>query len=322
MSSSWGLAFLAGMLATVNPCGFAMLPTYLAYFIGADSRAGGVRPLWAGVRAGAALSAGFSMVFIAAGLLVAVGLRSIASAMPWAAVGIGGVLMLAGLGMLAGWQLSGSRLNLNRFLTPDKPGSGLKGVFGYGVAYAVAALSCSLALLLVVVAQATATGSLVGLLVVFAAYAAGSSVVLMLLSVGAALARHSLARRMQRLLPLVHRLSAIALILAGVYLVLYWLPALSGGAAGSLLGFLATPISASSVAVTELVARTWPALTAAAILAVLLAAVLSRHRRPNPRTGRPAREAEDNDDDPASCCAPDPQALEPSSGREDQRGNR
>ena len=78
------------------------------------------------------------MVFIAAGLLVAVGLRSIASAMPWAAVGIGGVLMLAGLGMLAGWQLSGSRLNLNRFLTPDKPGSGLKGVFGYGVAYAVA----------------------------------------------------------------------------------------------------------------------------------------------------------------------------------------
>ena len=262
------------------------------------------------------------MVFIAAGLLVAVGLRSIASAMPWAAVGIGGVLMLAGLGMLAGWQLSGSRLNLNRFLTPDKPGSGLKGVFGYGVAYAVAALSCSLALLLVVVAQATATGSLVGLLVVFAAYAAGSSVVLMLLSVGAALARHSLARRMQRLLPLVHRLSAIALILAGVYLVLYWLPALSGGAAGSLLGFLAAPISASSVAVTELVARTWPALTAAAILAVLLAAVLSRHRRPNPRTGRPAREAEDNDDDPASCCAPDPQALEPSSGREDQRGNR
>ncbi|GEO96425.1 hypothetical protein KTU01_25480 [Kocuria turfanensis] len=319
------MAFLAGMLATVNPCGFAMLPTYLAYFIGADSRAGGVRPLWAGVRAGAALSAGFSLVFIAAGLLVAVGLRSIAAAMPWAAVGIGGVLMLAGLGMLVGWQLSGSRLNLNRFLTPDKPGSGLKGVFGYGVAYAVAALSCSLALLLVVVAQATATGSLVGLLAVFVAYAAGSSVVLMLLSVGAALARHSLARRLQRLLPLVHRLSAVALILAGVYLVLYWLPALSGGAAGSLLGFVATPISASSVAVTELVARTWPALTAVAVLAVLLAAVLSRRRRPAARTGRTAQVAEnteDHDDDPASCCAPGPQALEPSSNREDQRGNR
>ncbi|ERG64826.1 hypothetical protein L332_10260 [Agrococcus pavilionensis RW1] len=308
------------MLATVNPCGFAMLPTYLAYFIGAGSRTGGSRPLWVGVRSGAALSAGFSMVFISAGLLVAVGLRSIASAMPWAAVGIGGVLMVAGLGMLAGWRLSGSRLNLNRFLTRDKPGSGLKGAFAYGIAYAVAALSCSLALLLVVAAQATATGSLIGLLAVFAAYAAGSSVVLMLLSVSAALAHHSLARRMQRLLPLVHRLSAIALILAGLYLMLYWLPALSGGTAGSWLGFLATPISAASVAVTELVVRAWPALTGAAILAVLLAAVLSRRLRPAARTGRPARVAEDIDGDPDSCCAPDPQALEPSSGPDKQGG--
>lgn len=30
MTGVLGLAFLTGMLATVNPCGFAMLPTYLA----------------------------------------------------------------------------------------------------------------------------------------------------------------------------------------------------------------------------------------------------------------------------------------------------
>ncbi len=28
------LAFAAGLVATVNPCGFAMLPAYLAYFMG------------------------------------------------------------------------------------------------------------------------------------------------------------------------------------------------------------------------------------------------------------------------------------------------
>ena len=30
-------AFTTGMLATVNPCGFAMLPAYLSYFLGIDS---------------------------------------------------------------------------------------------------------------------------------------------------------------------------------------------------------------------------------------------------------------------------------------------
>ena len=34
------LAFTAGMIATVNPCGFAMLPAYLGYFLGLEARRG------------------------------------------------------------------------------------------------------------------------------------------------------------------------------------------------------------------------------------------------------------------------------------------
>ena len=29
-----GLAFAAGLVATINPCGFAMLPAYLSFFLG------------------------------------------------------------------------------------------------------------------------------------------------------------------------------------------------------------------------------------------------------------------------------------------------
>ena len=42
-------AFGVGMVATFNPCGFAMLPAYLSYFLGLegaerpDERASGVR---------------------------------------------------------------------------------------------------------------------------------------------------------------------------------------------------------------------------------------------------------------------------------------
>lgn len=280
MTGALGLAFVTGMLATVNPCGFAMLPTYLAYFIssdtGTDAGTGPKRPLLAGLRAGVALSAGFAVVFVTAGLLVAVGLRSIASALPWAAVIIGAVVVIAGLGMLLGWQLPGTRLNLNRFLKTDGTGSGLKGVFGYGVAYAVAALSCSLALLLAVVAQAVSTGSLLGLLAVFVAYAAGSSVVLILLSLGAAVARDALARHVRRLLPYMNRLGGAALVLAGTYLLLYWVPALSGGKAG---GIMSAAVTAASVKLSGFITDTWPVITMAAVLAVIVVIGVSLRRR-------------------------------------------
>ena len=32
------LAFASGMVATVNPCGFAMLPAYLGYFLGLEGQ--------------------------------------------------------------------------------------------------------------------------------------------------------------------------------------------------------------------------------------------------------------------------------------------
>lgn len=317
MTGALGLAFLTGMLATVNPCGFAMLPTYLAYFIGPGPGAGRKRPLLAGLRAGVALSAGFAAVFVTAGLLAAVGLRSVASALPWAAAVIGAVVVIAGLGMLVGWQLPGTGLNLNRFVRRGGNGSGLKAVFGYGVAYAVAALSCSLALLLAVVAQAVSTGSLAGLLAVFAAYALGSSVVLILLSLGAAVARAALVHHVRRLLPYVNRLGGAALALAGIYLLLYWVPALTGGQAGGIMG---SAITEASVAVSAFVTEAWPLITAAAVAAAFTAAAVSLRRRSQSKTpDRPApKDPVGTGNGAEACCSPGPEISEPTTDRQQQ----
>ena len=37
MIAALSLAFGAGLVATINPCGFAMLPAYLSYFMGIQS---------------------------------------------------------------------------------------------------------------------------------------------------------------------------------------------------------------------------------------------------------------------------------------------
>ena len=42
-----GLAFGAGMIAAVNPCGFAMLPAYLSLYLGAEESDFGKRSSWA-----------------------------------------------------------------------------------------------------------------------------------------------------------------------------------------------------------------------------------------------------------------------------------
>lgn len=320
MTGVLGLAFLTGMLATVNPCGFAMLPTYLAYFIGSGPGAGRKRPLLAGLQAGVALSAGFATVFVTAGLLAAVGLRSVASALPWAAALIGAVIVVAGLGMVFGWQLPGARLNLPRILKTDGTSSGLRAVFGYGVAYAVAALSCSLAVLLAVVAQAVSTGSLAGLLAVFAAYALGSSVVLVLLSLGAAVARDALARHVRRILPFVNRLGGAALILAGIYLLLYWVPALSGGQGGEIMGGTVTEASA---ALSGFISGNWPIITLTAVAAVLAAAALALRRRSKSKAqdNSAITDGAESSDSIEACCGPEHLLPDTAPGRTNQKGN-
>jgi cytochrome c-type biogenesis protein len=91
------LAFTAG-LATVNPCGFAMLPAFLSFHVGATDHAdhpdAGGR-LGHGLTVGLAVSGGFAGVFVVAALLAAAGLGVLVRLVPWAAVGIG--LVLVGL---------------------------------------------------------------------------------------------------------------------------------------------------------------------------------------------------------------------------------
>jgi len=62
-----GLQFLRGMVATVNPCGFILLPTYLLYFLGVEAHNGVVDERASVRRAllvGSAVSAGFLLVFV------------------------------------------------------------------------------------------------------------------------------------------------------------------------------------------------------------------------------------------------------------------
>src|SRR6266571_8488706 len=70
-----GYAFVAGMVASVNPCGFVLLPAYLGYYLGDDRGAPGGRGQASRGQAGRALvvsatmTASFALLFGLAGIL-------------------------------------------------------------------------------------------------------------------------------------------------------------------------------------------------------------------------------------------------------------
>jgi cytochrome c biogenesis protein CcdA len=220
-------AFGAGILSTVNPCGFAMLPAFLAFYLGDQQTTTGWRSGRAanGLAVGAAVSAGFAGVFIVAGLAVSAGLRSLVGYVPWVAVVIGVVLVGVGIAMVAGRHVG---LRLDAGFRPGAERTWGR-VVAYGAAYAIASLSCTLAVLLAVVAQALASHNPLQMLGVFGAYGAGAATVLTTLSVAAAGAKASLARGLRRLVPLASRVAGAVLVASGAYLVSYWVPALRRG---------------------------------------------------------------------------------------------
>jgi cytochrome c biogenesis protein CcdA len=95
--------------------------------------------------------------------------------------------------------------------------------FLFGIVYAVASLSCALPIFLAVVGGTLASQGLLHSLGQFLGYALGMGTVIFVVVIGPALARRAMARRPRTLTPYVHRVSAMLLIGAGVYLVCYWL---------------------------------------------------------------------------------------------------
>lgn len=224
----FGWAFAAGMVASVNPCGFFMLPAFLSYQLSLspaeqESSPGAARVLRA-LLLGLAATAGFVAVMIAAGSVIGTVGQQVIRAFPYAGVVIG--LVLAGLGawLLVTGRSIGIAAAARVTVTPQR---GLANVFIFGVAYAVGSLSCTLPIFLLVAGSALASGSLAGSLVQFVSFGVGMGMVLIAVTLGAVLFRNAVDRSLRRLLPHVHRASALFLVGAGAYLVYYW-AALSG----------------------------------------------------------------------------------------------
>ncbi len=212
------VAFASGMLAVVNPCGFAMLPAYVGYFLGLDGGGGDASAsVSRSLGVGLSVAAGFIAVFSGIGLVV---YHLTTKVYEWSAVitmVIGAALVVLGLAMLRGFEPVVRLPKLERGGRTQGRGS----MFVFGVSYAIASLSCALPLFIATVAGTFRRESAVASMGSFIAYSLGMTLVLLAVTVSLGMARRGLVIRLRSVLPYVTRVSGLLLVLAGAYLAHY-----------------------------------------------------------------------------------------------------
>jgi len=214
--------FGLGIFAAFNPCGFAMLPAYLSYFLGIESKECDPRRLTTvarGLVVGLVMTMGFIAVFGTFGILFATVINQgdVLEFVPYVIIAIGVLLIPLGISMLLGRELVLRLPKMNKGTGSRDLGS----VFMFGVSYAVVSLSCTVGIFISGVSNSFSADGIARGTGNFLAYGIGMGVVVTFLTMSLALAKSNVATSMRRLLPYITRLSGVLLIIAGIYMIDY-----------------------------------------------------------------------------------------------------
>ena len=211
-------SFLQGVLAFLAPCAVALLPGYIVAFISRNSHGGPAvsTRLYRGMKLAMLSILGILLVYALAGALIIVASQVLKDYMKWITIGMGTVLIVLGILMVMGKNVSFT-LHLNN---PTHKRESVE-AFVFGIAYAIGALGCLFPLFLVVATQAMAAPTMWRGASYFGAYFAGMSGMMIATILLSTFARDLLMKYLRKILPHMERVTGLLLILAGIYVIQY-----------------------------------------------------------------------------------------------------
>jgi len=220
-------AFSAGIAAALNPCGVAILPSYISYILTKQGQGGGCRltasKALGGITAGLSMTAGFFTIFGLFGILFSLlGQIVISAVAPWFSLLVGGGLILLGILHLFDHDLFDiSLIGVSSRLESKGEGGCLRPFYFYGLGYALASLGCTLPIFLMIVSQSLVSGSYLLSVMVFLSYVTGMGLVVIGISVATRLFREALENWLGKLLPYVKKIAGVIIVAAGIYLIYF-----------------------------------------------------------------------------------------------------
>ena len=211
----------AGLIAAFNPCGFAMLPAYLSYFLGLESDNSDEREVGIlnGLKVSLTLSLGFVFVFAIIGILTntIISEASIEKQAGYITLGIGIILVLVGVAMVAGYHpvLNVPRIHMG---TSNRQ---LPSIFLFGISYAFVSIGCSAPIFFLTVGGSFSRDGIINGSAVFISYALGMSIVITVLTIGISIARSSITEKYKSIMKYLNPISGIFLSISGFFLSAY-----------------------------------------------------------------------------------------------------
>ncbi len=205
------------MAATVNPCGFALLPAYLSAFIGLDEGGSKRSAVMRALVVSLVMTAGFVTVFGLFGAVITKFISGVQEQLPWVTIVIGVALVGLGVYMLTGRQLV---VNIPKLQRGGADGT-VASMYLFGVSYAVASLSCTIGPFLAATSTTFNNENYLSGVAVFVIYGLGMGVVVSVLTLAVALAKDGIVNKFRALLPKMNRIAGALMLVAGAYVAYY-----------------------------------------------------------------------------------------------------
>jgi cytochrome c biogenesis protein CcdA len=212
-ASTISIAIIAGVLATFNPCGFALLPAYMGMIAAANEGRTKIQALMGGLKFASGMTVGFVLLFGIFGLVFAPVVSAVSRYLPIVTIGIG--IGIIGLGI---WLMLGRKIGSGTgFIKGWSPGESWLSQVGYGVTFAIVSLSCTLGPFLAVTGTSIRTNDYVAMVGIFIAFALGMGAAVSVIAVSTALIGSQVSVWMRSKSELISRITGILVILAGIY---------------------------------------------------------------------------------------------------------
>jgi len=239
------LAAIAGVTTFFSPCAFPMFPGYMSIFLGLNTREAVAQRSSGGAYQGAARRAvlagsvtalGMILVFLIVGIALIFAASVVGGFVPDLLIAVGVVLVALGALLLTNlqyWRIVTPLQNLWYRFGGKRPEANLAGssatsgrgfylkLFSYGMGYAAAAAGCVAPVIFSAIIAGLALGLLGGIIniLIFALTAAALMIVV---TVMLALAGQKYVNQLKAFTPVIKKISAVVLIVVGVYLIYFY----------------------------------------------------------------------------------------------------
>ena len=220
-------SFMSGMLATVNPCGFVMLPVYISMFLSINNnnkqKTNIPNQILKSFQVSFALGLGFVSIFGSVGLAISWGILFIQPILSWLTIIIGFSLVILGIYTFSGKSLYFSLpQNLSSMISINT-NSPFRNFFLYGLTYGIASISCTLPLFIALISNSINTGGFLNGIKQFISYSFGMTSVILIITLLASFFKNVSNLQKTSVTKWYKYLSGILISLVGIYLIIYWL---------------------------------------------------------------------------------------------------